>query len=284
MQMLTVQAQDGWPIAITLYPAETARGGVLLAGAMATPQQHYEPFARWMASQGFTVVTLDYRGTFASGGEAVASSNATFDIWGQQDVSAAARALREHVPSLPMYYLGHSLGGQLFASTGATQLFERAVIVASGSGYWPRLRRPVPRWGLFAATQVWGPLLVPLFGYFPGRKLCKIGNIPAGVMRQWTRWCRHPDYLARDAHQRERFEQVRTPVTHINASDDEVFSQWSSDRFVELFGRRADAIERLTLDPADLGVKRIGHFGYFRQALKPSFWPQLAQLMRASAP
>jgi predicted alpha/beta hydrolase len=285
MERITVLTQDSWALAATVFAADPAggeaRGGVLLAGAMATPQQHYEPFARWLAAQGFTVLTLDYRGTFASGGERVASTVATFDTWGQQDVSAAARFLRQRVPDLPLYYLGHSLGGQLFASSETTHLFQRAILVASGSGYWPRLRRAVPRWGLFAATQIWGPLLVPLFGYFPGQRLRKVGNIPAGVMRQWTRWCRHPDYLARDAHQRERFERVQTPITYFNSSDDEVFSQWSADRFVALFGARREPVQCLTLEPENLGVRHIGHFGYFRDRLRASFWPQLVQHLHA---
>ena len=285
MKRISVLAQDGWALTATTFAAEpnagAPRGGVLLAGAMATPQTHYESFARWLSSQGYTVMTFDYRGTFESGGDRVSECDASFDTWGQQDVSAMARALRERSPDLPLFFLGHSLGGQLFASSETTPLFQRAVLVASGSGYWPRLRKAVPRWGLFLATQIWAPLLVPLFGYFPGARLRKVGNIPAGVMRQWSRWCRHPDYLARDPHQRERFEHVQTPITHISSCDDEVFSQWSSDRFVDLFGDRPQPVTRLSLDPASMGVARIGHFGYFRDKLRPTLWPQLVQQLHA---
>lgn len=196
---LTIQASDGMALAGTLFRPGTGsvRGGVLIAGAMATPQTHYAAFARWLADQGVAVLTFDYRGTHASGGDRVASTDASFDTWGQLDVTAAALALQAQVPGLPMQYLGHSLGGQLFASCTVQPLFNRAVMVASGNGYWPWLRRAVPRWGLFLTTQVWGPLLTPLFGYFPGARLRKVGNLPAGVIRQWTHWCRHPDYLAR---------------------------------------------------------------------------------------
>ena len=285
MNLITVETADGYLLTSTVFavnsPTVPVRGGILLAGAMATPQLHYQAFASWLAQQGYCVMTLDYRGTFASGGRQVASTNASFDTWGQQDVSAVARALQQQVPDQPLFYIGHSLGGQLFASSETTGLFERAVIVASGSGYWPRLRKAVPRWGLFVATQIWAPLLVPLFGYFPGARLRKIGDLPAGVVRQWSRWCRHPDYLARDVHQRERFECVQTPITYINSCDDEVFSQWSVDRFVELFGVRSQPVQCLTLNPASLGVSRIGHFGYFRERMRDSLWPQLVQLLRA---
>lgn len=275
-ERLEIITADGARLAGTVYrPAETPLAGVLVAGAMATPQSHYAAFADWLAQQGLLVLTFDYRGTHASGGERVAAIPASFDIWGQQDVSAAARCLHAQAGArLPLLYLGHSLGGQLFASCTEQALFRRALVVATGSGYWPRLRRPVQRWGLFLVSQVWGPLLTPLFGYFPGRRLGKVGDIPAGVLRQWTHWCRHPDYLARDADQRERFARVTTPITYLNASDDEVFSDWSAQRFLDLFPA-GTVTRRLVLQPHALGVARIGHFGYFRDKLRATLWPRL---------
>jgi predicted alpha/beta hydrolase len=281
-QQVEIVAADGARLAGALHrPQGGVRAGVLLAGAMATPQTHYAAFAGWLAEQGVLTLTFDYRGTHASGGDRVAAIPATFDTWGQQDVSAAARALRQAVDGdLPLLYLGHSLGGQLLASCTEQALFRRAVVVASGSGYWPRLRKPVQRWGLFLVTQVWGPLLVPWFGYFPGRRIGKVGDIPAGVLRQWTRWCRHPEYLARDPEQRERFARVALPVTYLNASDDEVFSDWSAQRFIDLFPEGA-VTRRLQLQPRDLGVTRIGHFGYFREKLRATLWPQLQRELLA---
>lgn len=275
METIAMTTTDGFELSATLcLPTGAPRGAVLIAGAMATPQTHYHAFARWLAHQGLAALTFDYRGTHASGGERVARIAASFDTWGQQDLSAAARELARRLPEVPHYFLGHSLGGQLLPSCTGQQRFARAVIVASGSGYWPRLRRAVPRWGLFATTQVWGPLLTPLFGYFPGARLRKVGNLPAGVIAQWTRWCRHPDYLARDRHQAARFAQVCLPITYLNASDDEVFSDWSAERFIALFSPGTVA-RRIALEPAALGVRRIGHFGYFREKLKATLWPRL---------
>jgi predicted alpha/beta hydrolase len=281
-QALTIRTADGCELGATLFaPARAPTAGVLLAGAMATPQTHYAAFAAWLAQQGLAVLTFDYRGTHASGGDRVASIDASFDTWGEEDVSAAARALRDAVGAgVPLLYLGHSLGGQLFASCTEQALFQRAVVVASGSGYWPRLRERVPRWGLFLVTQVWGPLLTPVFGYFPGARLGKVGNLPRGVIRQWTRWCRHPQYLARDAAQRERFGRVATPITYLNASDDEVFSDWSAAQFIALFPA-GTVRRRIELQPQALGVRRIGHFGYFREKLQATLWPRLQRELLA---
>jgi hypothetical protein len=72
------------------------------------------------------------------------------------------------------------------------------VTVATGSGYWlqnsPQLRSYV--WWLW---YVAAPAAMGLFGYFPGRRLKKLGDLPLGVMRQWRAWCLHRavDYLVK---------------------------------------------------------------------------------------
>ena len=38
------------------------------------------------------------------------------------------------------------------------------------------------------------PLVTRMFGYFPGRKLRKVGDLPRGVILQWRRWCLNPRY------------------------------------------------------------------------------------------
>ena len=173
-----------------------------------------------------------YRGTFASAGPDGPRTEASFDTWGQRDVTAAARALRHLAPGLPLAYLGHSLGRPAVPRVrgpGPVRV-RRYVAVASGNGYWRRLKTRRARLGLFLATQVWAPALLPALGYFPGRRLRKVGDLPRGVMAQWHRWCAAPAYLAVDAEQRARFAAVATPFTSLHASDDESCSPTSAWR------------------------------------------------------
>lgn len=275
---LCFRASDGYPLAATLYaPEGTPRvGGVVLAGAMATPQTFYRPFAEWLSRSGYVVLTFDYRGTFASADERGARIDATFDTWGQQDVTAAGRMLKERVPHHPLYYLGHSLGGQLFPSCSIQHVFKRFVAVASGNGYWRRLKTWKVRLGLFLATQVWAPLLLPILGYFPGRHLRKVGDLPRGVMAQWRRWCADPAYLAMDATQQDRFEKVTTPFTSIYSTDDGVFTAECITYFNDLLGSSEKT--SVVLDPpSDM---RIGHHGYFRPRGKEDVWPRLRTHLR----
>ena len=45
-----------------------------------------------------------------------------------------------------------------------------------------------------AVNALSAPVLTPLFGYFPGKALRMVGDLPAPAMRQWSRWCRHPEF------------------------------------------------------------------------------------------
>jgi predicted alpha/beta hydrolase len=42
--------------------------------------------------------------------------------------------------------------------------------------------------------QVAVPLLLPVFGYFPGKRLGMVGDLSAAAAWQWSRWCHHPEF------------------------------------------------------------------------------------------
>ena len=73
------------------------------------------------------------------------------------------------------------------------QRIAHAVGVATGAGYW-RVWAPPSRGGARWLLYLAVPLLTPLFGYFPGKRLRMVGELPAAAMRQWARWCRHPEF------------------------------------------------------------------------------------------
>ena len=66
-------------------------------------------------------------------------------------------------------------------------------------------------------------------------------------------------------------------------SDDELMTWRGTQNLINLYTGAPRSFERIT--PADLSVKRIGHFGFFRQQFSQSLWPRAAQVferMRAA--
>jgi len=259
---LEVAAADGVRLAGRLFrPEGSARGAVLLAPAMGVAQSWYEPLAGWLAGQGLLGLTFDLRGIGRSRRGPLREERADLFTWAG-DMGAALAALGERAGSLPLTWLGHSLGGQLLPFVTGRERAQKVVTVASGSGYWrdntPELRRKV--WFLW---WVAAPLSMALLGWYPGRALRMIGDLPAGAMRQWRRWCLHPEYAVGVEGERARvlYAAVTTPITSLSFTDDE----YMSARNIEALHAQFTGAPRrmLRFAPSQLRVKRVGHFGFF---------------------
>lgn len=266
---LTLPAIDGVPLAAThVAPAGPARGAVLIAPAMGVPQRFYRAFAGWLGARGFHALTFDYRGTGGSRQGPLRAVDADLVTWARRDATAALRHLQDLAPGQPLAWIGHSLGGQLVPFVPDHRELARIVTVAAGSGYWrdnsPALRRKV--WLLW---YVAAPLLTPLVGYFPGRALGMVGDLPRGVIRQWRRWCLDPGYAigAEGGAVAELFDRVTTPITAVSFTDDEMMSA----RSIEVLhaGFRRAPVTHVRLAPAEVGRDRLGHFGWFRDEHAP---------------
>lgn len=272
MPELTLQASDGTPIAATAHdPAGTPRAAVVIGGAMGVAQDYYAPMARWLAGQGIAVLSFDYRGMGRSRRGPLQDERADVLTWARQDCAAALAAAEARWPGAPVHWLGHSLGAQIVGLVPGHERLAGVLSVAAGSGYW-RLNAPRVRLMVWWLWWVVAPLALRLCGYFPGRKLRKVGDLPAGVMAQWRRWCLHPDYVGSESDAvRAELARVQLPLTVLSMSDDELMT-WEGTR--SLFGLYRNArIEYRRVAPADHGLQRIGHFGFFRDKMRDSLWP-----------
>ena len=281
MNKQTLQVNGAVVLALRVYePAGAARASVVIGGAMGVRQSFYEAFARWMAQQGFRVTTFDYRGHGDSLHGAMRDVKADLFDWAQ-DYEAVISAAKAALPMQPLYLLGHSLGAQLPGLLRKPGQVDGLLSVAAGSGYWrdnaPKLRRVVPYfWWVLV------PLATRLCGYFPGRALKKVGYLPAGVILQWRRWCLHPTYSvgAEGAAVAQSYGAVRFPVLALSMADDELMTLRGTHNLVNLYANTERRVE--SISPAELKVRRIGHFGFFRDQFRQSLWPRavaaLAQL------
>src|SRR6478752_1508454 len=183
---LTITADDGRALHATWYePIGVARVGVVVvAPAMATPSSYYAAFATWLATQGYRTLAFDVRGMDSVA--AMKAEDADLLRWFGDMASALDVALGS-AGDLPVTYVGHSLGGQAIPFVDHSRV-DRIITVASGTGYYRH----------------------------------SLGDVPSGVMRQWGRWCMHPDAMGADVpNVAERFASVTSPITSITFTDDQ---------------------------------------------------------------
>ncbi|HEV2673147.1 MAG TPA: alpha/beta fold hydrolase [Aliidongia sp.] len=263
---------DGQAIQMRLFaPPGRIKAGVLIAAAMGVSQTFYAAFAGWLAAQGFLVATFDYRGIGLSRRGGLRDLDTDILAWARHDCAAAIAAMDEQIDGRPLYWIGHSLGGQILPFVPGNDRVAKMVTIATGSGYWrenaPRLRRMA--WWLW---YVAAPVATTICGYFPGRRLRKVGDLPAGVMWQWRRWCLDPDYAAgaEGPDARQAYAALALPIVSLSFTDDEFMSARNTEA---LHGSYSGAPRRMKrLAPAEVGARRIGHFGFFRRDFEDTLW------------
>jgi predicted alpha/beta hydrolase len=267
-----VTTADGNELAARFFPpAGTPRGAVLIVPAMGTPQDFYRPFAEWLANQGFLSATFDYRGTGLSRRGRLRGFKADIFDWARLDCAAMVDEIARRAGGAPLYWVGHSLGGQILALVPNRERIAKAITVATGSGYWlenvPSLRLKV--WWLWFCIV---PVALRLCGYFPGRALRKVGDLPLGVMQQWRRWCLDREYAvgAEGDTVRAEYAAVRTPIVSLSFVDDEMMSLANTESIHGFYSSAPRKMKRIA--PSDVGEPRIGHFGFFRPRFEEKLW------------
>jgi predicted alpha/beta hydrolase len=278
MTALELTAPDGACIGARLFAAVAApQGMVLIAGAMGVKQDFYADFAAWLAHQGYTTMTFDYRGMGASRPADKRHSLRGFDAdlfdWAR-DVDAAIERLALAAPQVPLYLVGHSLGAQLPGMLANRDRIAGLVSVAAGSGYWrdnaPPLRRIVLYfWHVLVPVATWW------CGYFPGARLKKVGDLPRGVILQWRRWCLNPRYHVGHEGEalRRRFAAAGFPVVALSITDDELMTERGTRVLIDCYENAPRELHRIA--PADAGGERIGHLGFFRARFKATLWTRV---------
>ncbi len=293
-QPLSFTAADGTPLSGMLYEPQASAGAsakacVLVAGGLGIGQRFYAPFAHWLAQRGYRVLTFDLRGMGASRRpehrRSLRGLDADMLTWARQDFAAAVMRLAEQSPDGRVALVGHSLGMHHAGMTtaAAQQRIARAVSVAAGSGYWrdwaPASRRKAP-WMLHLAA----PLLTPVLGWFPGKRLRMVGDLPGPAMRQWSRWCRHPEFAwgAEPDRVLPSLRAARFPIHCLSFTDDEAMTENCTRKLLAALPNAPSQLQIVA--PADLGLTAIGHVGAFRSEVGAAVWPLIEAKLIGPAP
>ena len=266
---IALTASDGYRLSATLY-GEGAAKTVLILPATGVPQGYYAKFAAWLAQRGFRVLTFDYRGIGRSLKGDVRAVRARMRDWALLDAAAAMNYLDASSVSV----IGHSFGGQALGLLPAPERIASALVVGSQSGYW-RHWPPLGRAWMWPVTHFLLPGVSTLRGYFPGSRLGFGEDLPKGVAIEWARWCRHPTYLVGALGVEEKYARFSAPLRAYAFTDDPFAPLPAVHALLKLYPRSPSEVRKLT--PRDLGVKRVGHFGFFREAFRDTLWQEAAE-------
>ncbi|WP_417778803.1 alpha/beta fold hydrolase [Stutzerimonas xanthomarina] len=270
---LVLQCRDGYPLAAQLWlPAGEARGSVIVSSATGVLARYYARYAGFLREQGYAVLTYDYRGIGGSRPASLRGVKIRWRDWGDYDFDAAVRWMRARDSEGLLVAVGHSIGGFLPGFATAATEVDRFFSVGAQYAYWSDYAS-AQRWQMFAKWHLFMPALTALCGYFPGRRLGWLEDLPAGVALEWA-FRRARLESSYPAHERDevlqRFAAVRAPILAVSVTDDEYGTLPAIERGLSYY--RNSTCEHVRLSPAELGLARVGHFDLFHERHRHGFW------------
>jgi len=185
MEKLILQTNDETVITANIFKPEKDNNKVLLINsATGVKQQIYFSFAQFFASQGFTVITYDYRGIGLSKPQKMKNFEASMRIWGNQDYKALTQFIINNFPDHQKFCIGHSVGALILGMNKDSEIFDEFFFVGTQNAFIGHLkwRTKIEAMLGFGIVQ---PLFTELFGYFPAHWFGLGESLPKNCAYDW---------------------------------------------------------------------------------------------------
>ena len=110
---IEIRCADDFKLSGNLYQVNQPKAAILIAPATGIKKEFYHSFAQFLADNGYSVLTFDYRGIGESKLGSINNINASLANWGRLDVAGALETLKSFCPASEYHLIGHSAGGNL---------------------------------------------------------------------------------------------------------------------------------------------------------------------------
>ena len=286
-----LSATDNYPLAAKLWVNSAlpspAIAAVINAGA-GVGSRYYDRFAQFLAGVGVPTLIYDYRGIGQSRPRSLRNFSTSVEEWGSKDCAAALTWLAAQFPGAKRLVIGHSVGGFVTGFVTNGRLIDKLVLIGAHTGYW-RDYSPWARPSMYLLWHLLMPALTRAVGYFPGRMLRLIDDLPAGVALEWANR-RQPDFwldkgtpnAARDRSWQDevlsRFRAIHARTLAVRFTDDPFGTEVATSRILNLYENCVATT--MTIEPIAVGGQKIGHFGFFRSRFRDTLWVRVAEWLR----
>ncbi|MFL5348708.1 MAG: alpha/beta fold hydrolase [Hyalangium sp.] len=281
----TVVTRDGLPLAVTTYQAEAQapREVALLLCAVGARQEKYESFARWLARDGWRVVTFDYRGIGHSVLPEEARHTASMRAWGELDVTAIIQWASELFAPERLVAVAHSIGGQILPFSENHSKLGAVALVASQRGCW-RHWSGWKRYGVLLFFRLYIPLCLRLFGRLP-LSFVGLDDLERGVAEDYARWGLAEHYLWPSGESRSaRFSGCSFPLLALSFEDDTFYAPRQAVQvLLHDYYVSAPALW-CHVEHSRLKLRGLGHSGFFdSQQCPEGWWEEVSGWLRTAS-
>lgn len=273
---------DGQSLQASRYAPEAPAAVLVIAPALGVPRRFYSRLAQFLMERNIAVLIFDYRGSADSTLEVGTARDLRLVDWGRKDLEAMLVEARLRWPVAPQFLMGHSLGNQLAGMAPNASRLSGFLMVAAPAPNWKHWQG-WKRW----AFWFWWKLVIPLAclgrDNFPSRALkFSSVDIPSGPALEWARAACSEGYLFNPKFglDLESFRKLSIPALAWQFTDDLYVPMESHEALLHAYpGLKPD---RRAVAPADLGLRSIGHLGFFTPACQ-ALWQHAADWILAHA-
>ena len=265
MKELVLQTPDQFPISVKIFePVIPNRKLLVINSATGVKQQVYFSFAKYLAEQGFTVITYDYRGIGESKPRKMKGFEASMRIWGTRDFKTITGFIKENYPDYTKFCLGHSVGALILGMNEDSVIFKKFIFVATQDAYIGHLSWRV------AVTAALGfgiavPVTVILKGYFPAHRFGLGESLPKGSAYDWRTLILNKKSTGRlyEKIEKDHSKDLNQEAFIIHAEDD----SWVTMKGMESLMNNSYPNMKKTyreIKVSESPKKQVGHINFFR--------------------
>jgi predicted alpha/beta hydrolase len=272
--------EDGVVLKGLLLIPENPKSVIQFNCGTATKKEFYLKFLTYFAENNHICCLWDYRGNGEGGnGESsplsLKNCDYRFADYGQKDMPAIKAYLNQRFPQLPFLFITHSAGGQQIGFIPNLENVSGSINLGVSTGYLPGMPLHYRLQGYFF-FYLFSPISVMICGYIAAKRFGIMEDLPKNVINEWKDWCTKEDYLFDSKFlgktiPKDTYQNIDFPIKVYYASDEEICTEMNTNNFWKNV-KTSKSITKEKLAPENFGLKRIGHFGYFKTNLKDSLW------------
>ena len=264
-----------------LQGIENKKGAILFTAALGVRQYYYRYLASYLTKQDYQVYSIDYSGIgFSKLRDIRKYASTTIQDWILEVEDALEWIVSRSDHKQPLFYISHSLGGQIFGLLNNNQRFSGMISITSQNGYYKYYASK--KFGYFIFWHIIVPPVTKIVGYFPSKWFNLGEALPKKIGLSWKKWCTSPNYFFDDplVPQVNNFVNYIGPILTLSFNDDPWATELAVDSLVSHYSNAS--IEHRHLNPTDFGLSSIGHLGYFRPKCQ-HMWKELVDWMSSQS-
>ncbi len=251
-------------IGVRIFETDESNGVIIIAPAIGVLQSFYQEIALFLNNQRFHVITFDYFGMIINADHAPVAANAIAKF-GTHDLDEVIRYARERFRSSKMFYLGHSIGGQIFPLAAHANQMTAAFFVGSqqvSQHLWQGTHK-------FQVQLFWNvllPIAVRVYGYLPGFVYGGKHRLQKPIALDWSRLAASSAGMFGDSEvSLDRYRSLNVPATFVSLDGDNLLApQPAVKALMNQYGSSEKNHIHLELD----GTARNPHFDFFRKSFQ----------------